>query len=89
MPYTEIRERLDEIPRDKPVYTYCRSGFRSYIAYCVLRQNGWDDVAFLSGGMITYHGYHRTPLTVGKGGTPVVAHAEDELAQRPGALQHV
>jgi rhodanese-related sulfurtransferase len=89
MPYTEIRQRLDEIPRDKPVYTYCRSGFRSYIAYCALKQSGWDDVAFLAGGMITYHGYHRTPLTVGKGGTPVVAHAEDELAQRPGALQHV
>ena len=46
--------RLDEVPRDKPVYTYCRSGFRSYIAYCVLKQNGWKDVAFLSGGMMTY-----------------------------------
>ena len=89
IPYTELRQRLDEVPRDKPVYTYCRSGFRSYIAYCVLRQNGFDDVAFLAGGLITYHGYHRTPLIVGKGGTPVVAHAEDELAQRPGALQHV
>ena len=44
IPYTELRERLDEVPRDKPVYTYCRSGFRSYIAYCVLKQNGWDDV---------------------------------------------
>jgi NADPH-dependent 2,4-dienoyl-CoA reductase/sulfur reductase-like enzyme/rhodanese-related sulfurtransferase len=89
IPYTELRQRLGEVPRDKPVYTYCRSGFRSYIAYCVLKQNGWDDVAFLSGGMMTYHGYHRTPLTVGKGGMPVVTHAEDELAQRPGALAHV
>jgi len=89
LPYTELRQRLDEVPRDKPVYTYCRSGFRSYIAYCVLKQNGWDDVAFLAGGMMTYHGYHRTPLTVGKGGMPMVAHAEDELAQRPGALEHV
>ena len=53
IPYTELRERLDEVPRDKPVYTYCRSGFRSYIAYCVLKQNGFDDVAFLSGGMMT------------------------------------
>jgi len=26
---------------------------------------------------------------VGKGGMPMVAHAEDELAQRPGALEHV
>ena len=89
MPYTELRERLDEVPRDKPVYTYCRSGFRSYIAYCVLKQNGFEDVAFLSGGMMTYHGYHRTPLAVGQGGMPMVTHAEDELAQMPGALEHV
>ena len=89
IPFTELRQRLDEVPRDKPVYTYCRSGFRSYIAYCVLKQNGWDQAAFLSGGMMTYHGYHRTPLRVGKGGMPMVAHAEDELAQRPGALEHI
>jgi rhodanese-related sulfurtransferase len=89
LPYTELRGRLDEVPRDRPVYMYCRSGFRSYIAYCVLKQNGFDDVAFLSGGMLTYHGFHRTPLTVGAGGMPVVTHAEDDLAQRPGALEHV
>lgn len=89
IPYTELRQRLDEVPRDRPVYTYCRSGFRSYIAYEVLKQRGWTDVAFLSGGMITYHGFHRTPLKVGKGGMPVVAHAEDEMAQRPGASAHV
>jgi NADPH-dependent 2,4-dienoyl-CoA reductase/sulfur reductase-like enzyme/rhodanese-related sulfurtransferase len=89
IPYTELRQRLDEVPRDKPVYTYCRSGFRSYIAYCVLKQNGWEDVAFLSGGMMTYHGFHRTPLEVGAGGMPVVSHAEHELAQRPGAREHV
>ena len=89
MPYTELRQRLDEVPRDKPVYTYCRSGFRSYIAYCVLKQNGFTDVAFLSGGMMTYHGYHRTPLAVGQGGMPMVTHAEGELAQLPGALEHV
>ncbi|MGZ6308234.1 MAG: rhodanese-like domain-containing protein [Ktedonobacterales bacterium] len=86
---TELRHRLDEVPGDKPVYTYCRSGFRSYIAYCVLKQNGWDDVAFLSGGMMTCHGFYRTPLAVGKDGMPVVEYAEDELAQRLGALTHV
>lgn len=89
IPHTELRQRLSELPRDRPVYTYCRSGFRSYIAYCVLKQNGFDEVAFLSGGAITYHGFHKTPLAVGKGGMPVVSHAEDLLAQRPGALEHV
>ena len=89
LPYTELRQRVDDVPRDRPVYTYCRSGFRSYIAYCVLKQHGFADVAYLSGGMITFHGYHRTPLTVGAGGMPVVAHAEDEMAQRPGVLSHI
>ncbi|MGJ7440344.1 FAD-dependent oxidoreductase [Aquipuribacter sp. MA13-6] len=89
VPHTELRRRLAEIPRDKPVYAYCRSGFRSYIAYCVLRQNGFEGTKFLSGGAMTYHGHHRTDLTVGQGGTPVVAHAEDDLAQRPGSLDHV
>ena len=89
IPYTEVRQRLNEIPRDKPVFTYCRSGFRSYIAYCALKQSGFKDVAFLSGGMMTYHGFHRTPLAVGKGGMPVVEYAEDTMAQRPGALAHV
>ena len=89
LPHTELRERLDEVPRDKPVFLYCRSGFRSYLAYCVLKAHGWDDAAFLSGGVMTFHGYHRTPLAVGRGGVPVVAHAEDALAQRPDALAHV
>jgi NADPH-dependent 2,4-dienoyl-CoA reductase/sulfur reductase-like enzyme/rhodanese-related sulfurtransferase len=89
IPYDELRERLDEVPQDRPVYTYCRSGFRSYLAYEILKQHGWDEVAFLSGGMITYHGYHHTPLRVGDGGMPVVTHAEDVLAQRAGALEHV
>ncbi len=87
--YTELRQRLSEVPRDRPVYTYCRSGFRSYIAYCALKQHGFDQMAFLSGGMITYHGFHKTPLAVGKGGMPVVSFAEDVLAQDPAALEHI
>ncbi len=89
IPYTELRARLSEVPKDRPVYTYCRSGFRSYIAYCILRQHDFADTAFLSGGLITFHGFHRTPLEVGQGGFPIVAHAEDEMATRPGALEHV
>ena len=65
IPYTELRDRLGEVPRDRPVYSYCRSGFRSYIADCILRQHGFSDSAFLSGGAITFCGYHRTPLEVG------------------------
>ena len=55
----------------------------------MLKQNGFEDVAYLCGGMMMFHSYHRTPLEVGTGGMPVVAHVEDELAQRPGALAQV
>ncbi len=89
IPYTELRARLGQVPNDRPVYTYCRSGFRSYIAYCILRQHEFTNTAFLSGGLITFHGFHRTPLEVGRGGFPIVAHAEDQMATRPGALEHV
>ena len=89
IPYTELRGRLGELPKDFPVYSYCRSGFRSYIANCILDQHGFTDTAFLSGGLFTFHGFHRTPLEVGKGGFPIVAHAEDEMASRPGALEHI
>ncbi|MFJ5830652.1 hypothetical protein [Streptomyces sp. NPDC093089] len=70
------------------MYTYCRSGFRNCIAHCVLRQAGWE-TAFLSGGTMTYHGFHKTPLATGVAGMPVVTHAEDGLAQLPGALTAV
>lgn len=40
-------------------------------------------------GLITFHGFSRTPLEVGQGGFPIVAHVEDEMAARPGALEHI
>lgn len=42
-----------------------------------------------AGGQITFRGFHRTPLEVGQGSFPIVAHAEDQMATRPGALEHV
>ncbi len=53
IPHTELRERLAEVPAGAPVYLYCASGFRSYLASRVLRQNGWDRVLSLSGGLRT------------------------------------
>jgi NADPH-dependent 2,4-dienoyl-CoA reductase/sulfur reductase-like enzyme/rhodanese-related sulfurtransferase len=54
IPHTKLRERLDEVPRGVAVKVYCASGFRSYLALRVLRQNGWDDVRSLSGGLTTF-----------------------------------
>ena len=45
----ELRERLDEVERGKPVYVMCHSGLRSYIACRILTQHGFDCYNF-SGG---------------------------------------
>ena len=45
----ELRERLDEVERGKPVYVMCHSGLRSYIACRILAQHGFDCYNF-SGG---------------------------------------
>jgi NADPH-dependent 2,4-dienoyl-CoA reductase/sulfur reductase-like enzyme/rhodanese-related sulfurtransferase len=88
IPHTELRGRLDEVPTDRPVYAYCRSGFRSYLAYRVLKQSGFEGVATLAGGLMTFHAYHRTPMATGRAGVPVVPHAEGRMSLLPGALDH-
>ncbi|MBR3593025.1 MAG: CoA-disulfide reductase [Clostridia bacterium] len=42
IPLDQLRERLDEIPIDKPVYVHCHSGLRSYLACRILTGNGYD-----------------------------------------------
>ncbi len=42
IPLDSLRERMEEIPRDKPVYVHCHSGLRSYIACRILTGNGYD-----------------------------------------------
>ena len=42
IPLDSLREHLDEIPKDKPVYVHCHSGLRSYIACRILYGNGYE-----------------------------------------------
>ncbi len=53
IPLPELRERLREIPKDKQVVAYCRTGQRSYFATRVLNLRGFDAVN-LSGAYLTY-----------------------------------
>jgi NADPH-dependent 2,4-dienoyl-CoA reductase/sulfur reductase-like enzyme/rhodanese-related sulfurtransferase len=53
MPLDEIRDRLDELPKDRPIWTYCFVGQRSYYASRTLSQYGFQ-VKNLSGGFKTY-----------------------------------
>lgn len=42
IPVDELRDRLNELTVDKPVYVVCQSGLRSYIACRILSQEGFD-----------------------------------------------
>ena len=44
IPLSGFRDRLDEVPRDRPVYLHCRTSQRSYYACCQLQNNGWTNV---------------------------------------------
>lgn len=51
IPLGELRERLSEVPRDKPVVALCRSGRRSALAVSMLQEAGHEQVASLSRGL--------------------------------------
>lgn len=54
IPHTELRSRLSEVPKDRKVVINCAIGLRGYLAERMLRQNGWTDVANLTGGYKTW-----------------------------------
>ncbi len=78
IPVQELRERVDELDPDRPVYVYCRSGFRSYLAYRALKGLGFKRIATLSGGTMTME--HAVPWLSAAfaAPAPVVTYAEDD-----------
>ena len=49
IPVDELRDRLDEVEKGKPVYVICQSGLRSYIASRILEGNGYEAYNFAGG----------------------------------------
>ena len=71
IPVDELRERINEIDKNKPVYVMCQSGIRSYIATRILANLGYDAYNY-SGGYRLYTIIHddkiasRSALPCGK-----------------------
>ncbi|GAA0367764.1 FAD-dependent oxidoreductase [Alkalibacterium iburiense] len=42
IPLNDLRDRLSELPKDKPIIVSCQSGQRSYIAERILKQSGFE-----------------------------------------------
>lgn len=52
IPLPQLRGRLDELPRDREILVFCRSGQRGYYATRILAQHGFS-ARNVSGGMLT------------------------------------
>ena len=53
IPVDELRDRLGELPRNRPIAVYCKVGMRGYIALRILLQHGFDAVN-IGGGWTTW-----------------------------------
>jgi len=51
IPYGDIAQRLDELPRDRPIATICRGGKRSGLAASILQREGFEDVVHVGRGV--------------------------------------
>ena len=56
----ELPDRLETLPRDRPIATICASGYRASVAASLLRASGFADVSWVAGGVPTWQaaGYH-------------------------------
>lgn len=76
IPLDNLRERIAEIPSDKPVWVFCGIGLRGYLASNILRERGYQEVRNLIGGLKTYK------AAVAKVQPP---HGNEKQAQEPEA----
>lgn len=51
IPNPELRERLDELPREGEIIIFCRTSVRAYEAERILSSKGFGDVKFLDGSL--------------------------------------
>ncbi|MBR4570150.1 MAG: DsrE/DsrF/DrsH-like family protein [Candidatus Riflebacteria bacterium] len=54
IPVEELRNRINEVPKDKKVVLLCNTGYTSYVASRILIQNGYDNVYSFMGGIKLY-----------------------------------
>ncbi len=54
IPMSEFEARFSEIPKDVPVYLYCRTGRRSRSALDFLKSKGWSNGFNVQGGILAW-----------------------------------
>ncbi|NLK41169.1 MAG: FAD-dependent oxidoreductase, partial [Planctomycetes bacterium] len=76
IPLDELRDRLNELPRDKEIMVFCQVGLRGYLACRILNQRGCR-CRNLTGGYKTYCAF----IGIGKKTEPVVAEMKDDAGE--------
>jgi rhodanese-related sulfurtransferase len=56
IPLTQLKTRLTELRKDKPIYLYCQNSMRSGKAAQILRRKGYQDIYSLKGGFKLWSG---------------------------------
>ena len=56
IPLTQLKQRLIELRKDKPVYFYCQNGSRSIRAALILNKEGYKDLYYLQNGFKKWTG---------------------------------
>jgi rhodanese-related sulfurtransferase len=64
IPLPEFAARFEELPKDRPLFLFCRSGSRSAAATAHLVRQGWTDVSNVNGGLIAWQ-WAKLPLVEG------------------------
>jgi len=60
IPVTQLKQRLQEVRPDKPVYLYCQNGTRAARAAHILHKKGYEDINQLQGGFKKWGGKIKT-----------------------------
>lgn len=80
IPVDELRSRLSELPKNKPIVVTCAIGLRGYLAYRILVQHGYKDVRNLSGGYKTWSIATAKPTLDQAGSNPKMTETEKPIA---------
>ena len=54
IPLNHLTERMEELPRDRPLLVYCAGGYRSSIAASLLQRRGFHAVSEIAGGIAAW-----------------------------------
>jgi len=64
IPADEIRDRLEEVPKDKTIYLFSKDGFLGHTTLQVLKANGWNRFYNITGGYLAARWFQDWKLNI-------------------------